>query len=79
MTYDEMNAELQQEFLKQFNLFHHFDQWASEEEKHSADYLEIKNKFQKINLQYQDFLTMFKETNAKGNDEYGLPGARCEV
>lgn len=79
MTYDEKNAELQGQFLEKFELFHKIDEQASDEEKESEAYLKIKDEFEKINLQYQDFLTLFKETNAKGDDEFGADGDRCEV
>lgn len=79
MTYDEKNAVLQRQFLEKFELFHKIDEQASDEEKNSEAYLKIKDEFEKINLQYQDFLTLFKETNAKGDDEFGDDGDRCEA
>ena len=79
MTYDEKNAELQSQFLEKFALFHKIEEQASDEEKKSEAYLKIRDEFEKINLQYQDFLTVFKETNAKGDDKFGVDGDRCEV
>jgi len=36
--------------------------------------------FERINLRYQDFLTLFKETNAKVMIRFeGIDGERCQI
>ena len=79
MTYDQKHVELQKDFLEKFELFHKLDEEASDGEKNSAAYLKVKEEFEKINIEYQDFLMMFKDTDAKGTDELGVVGERCDT
>ncbi len=64
MTYDEKHDELQRCFLEKFKLFHQLTDNATGEEKQSAACLKIKEEFEEINVDYQNFLMLVKAPGA---------------
>jgi len=77
MTYQEKFDELQKSFSQRFDVYEKFQKELSLGIEGSDKFLIAKSEFEKISYDFQAFLIMFKENNAKPGDEFGTTDDRC--
>jgi len=78
MTYQQKRDELQELFSEKFDAYEKAKHEVSPEDPESENFLNSKTEFEKVNIDFQNFLISFKDNNGLPNAEYGTTGERCD-
>ena len=79
MTYQQKRDELQQLFSQKFDAYEKAKQEVSLQDRESEKFLNSKAEFEKVSIEFQNFLISFKDNNGLPNAEYGTIGERCDT
>ena len=78
MTYQQKRDDLQQLFSKKFDTYEKAKQGVSQQDLESEKFLNCKAEFEKVNIEFQNFLISFKDYSGLPNAESGTIGERCD-